>query len=141
MDVQVLTPNGLRTAKGDPDGRQSVSVEAISYPLSTVVATIPVSSSLSQAITLENNQRLARIIIPDNWTSALMTLQTSIDGVTWRDLYDSYGTEVTITPVIGADHALPLSDFSAIQMFRIRSGISAAPVNQVEEVDITLVVM
>lgn len=140
MDIQVLTPTGLRTAKGDGSGRVSVAVEAVSYPLSEVTATIPSAGSLTPAIDL-GDLRLARIIVPDTWTPAAITFQASINGTTWRDVYDSYGAEVSLTVVPGGDHVIPLSDFSSLDLIKLRSGTSAAPVAQTDAAELILVVM
>ncbi|RZN10279.1 hypothetical protein CWO91_13890 [Bradyrhizobium genosp. SA-3] len=72
---------------------------------------------------------LSRIELPSAWTAATLTLQVSTDGVTYRDLWDESGE---VTYQAGANRAIHLSSFGwwTIRYLKIRSGTSAAPVNQ-----------
>jgi hypothetical protein len=81
------------------------------------------------------SSRLALIVIPAAWDAAAITYQVSLDGVTYGNLYDG-ATETSIASasvVAGRVLRLPLSEWAGIRYLKIRSGTSAAPVNQVAE--------
>lgn len=108
-------------------------------PLSVAVsATILSGQSLSSVIDLSEG-RLARIHIPAAWTAANLTFQASSDGASFADLYDAYGAEYSVV-VGGAARSImvPLSDFIGIRYIKVRSGTSAAPVNQAADRTLTL---
>lgn len=109
--------------------------------IATATATIANGASLSGAIDC-GTARLATIIIPSGWTTANLTFQTSPDGVTYNDRYDNVGGEYTIT-VGGASRSImvPLSDFLGVRFIKVRSGTSAAAVNQGAQRDLTLVLV
>lgn len=108
-------------------------------------AIIANGAALSSAIVL-NSHVLVGIITPAAWTAAAMTFQAlGPDGVTWIDVYDDAGTEVTIPSAsipIAAARALVnktvLEQLAALHTFRIRSGVTATPVNQLAERTITV---
>lgn len=87
--------------------------------------------SLSAAIDV-GQLRAARVQIPALWTTANLTFQTSIDGVTYADLYDG-SLEYTITAAASREILLPIADFLGIRYLKIRSGTSGTPVNQVAD--------
>lgn len=73
----------------------------------------------------------ASIAMVTTWTSAAITFQGSNDGVTFYNIYDSTGTEVTIPAATHASRAYELP--AAVMNFRfikIRSGTTASPVTQ-----------
>lgn len=92
-------------------------------------ATIASGASLSGAFDL-GQSRAARLAFPAAWTAADVTVQTSMDGVTYRDLYDKDGTEYTIKAALSRSVLLPIADFFGIRYLKFRSGTSAAAVNQ-----------
>lgn len=71
--------------------------------------------------------------MPAAWTAASLTFQTSYDdGVTWHDLYDDAGVEVTLAPATPAGKYLAVSPdpFGGLLWLKVRSGTSGSPVNQ-----------
>lgn len=84
-------------------------------------------------------KEIVRILLPAAWTTANLTLQLSEDGVTYADLYDSYGIEYTIIASASRDLVLPNGDLRSIRYFKLRSGSSAAPVNQASDRVMTVV--
>lgn len=100
-------------------------------------ATIASGQSLSDAVDLLGYD-LGAIAFPSSWTAADVTLQTSEDGVTYRDVF--VGTaEATIDAaasqwtVVSPDTAHGLGRY-----IKVRSGPSSAPVNQAADREITV---
>lgn len=106
--------------------------------------TIANGASLSGAAVFVNGvTSLVGIVIPAAWTAAALTFQASADGTTYGDLYNTAGTEVTIpSSAVAASRyiALDPSDFAGIAYLKVRSGTSAAAVNQTADRTLTLVV-
>ena len=96
---------------------------------SSHTATIANGASLSDAVDL-GDARAARIVMPASWTTANLTFQTSPDGSTWNNLYDSYDTEYTVKAAASRSILLPLVDFLSIRYLKVRSGTSGSAVNQ-----------
>lgn len=94
-----------------------------------LTATIANGASLSGAVDL-GDSRAARLAFPAAWTAAVVTVMTSMDGTTYRDLYDKDGTEYTIQAAASRSVLLPVADFYGIRYVKFRSGTSAAAVNQ-----------
>lgn len=121
-------PEGSRFGEGmgvvpmGPDGLNSQRF--------TQTATIADGASLSGVVDCSGGT-LSRIGIPASWTTANLTFSTSPDGVTFSDLYDSFGTEYTVT-VGGSSRAIivPIIDFIGVRFLKIRSGTTGTPVNQ-----------
>lgn len=97
----------------------------------SVTTTIPINASISGDVDL-GLMRLSRIVIPAGWTPANITLQTSYDGMDWSStgLYDSSGSEYTITAAAARSIIVPLADMLSVRYLRIRSGSAAMPVPQ-----------
>jgi hypothetical protein len=72
--------------------------------------------------------------------SASLTFQLSEDGVTYRNLYDEFGTEVTVTASTGNRiiRLNPAEWWNALRI-KIRSGTAATPVTQTSAVTIGIV--
>jgi hypothetical protein len=87
------------------------------------------AASLSGVVDM-GTARLARISLPAAWTAADLTLQSSTDGVTFKDLYDKDGIEYTIKAAASRAVLVPLGDMLSLRYLKIRSGTSATPVNQ-----------
>lgn len=104
---------------------------AATPPRQVTSATIANGASLSGAVDLRPYGSPARLVIPAAWTTANITVQTSYDGVNFNDLYDSLGTEYTVT-VGGASRSvmLPLADFIGVEWIKLRSGTTGTPVAQ-----------
>lgn len=100
--------------------------------------TIGSGASLSNAVDL-SGLTVVGIQMPGAWTAANLTLQASSDGNTFADVYDSAGTELTITA--DASRFIPLAPAAmvAYPALKLRSGTAAAGVNQGADRDITLV--
>ena len=102
-------------------------------------ATIANGASLSGAIDLQN-ARLFALHMPADWTAANLTFSVSSNGTTYNDLYDSDGTEVTVTAA--EDRYIVITNPSrwlGIRWLMVRSGTSGAAVNQGAERLITVV--
>lgn len=107
----------------------------------TKSATILSGASLSGAIAL-GVQVLVGIQMPAAWTAASLTFQVSIDnGVTWTNLFDDGGNEVTLAPTSPAGKYLATdpSAFAGITFLKIRSGTNGSPVTQLGDRAFTLV--
>ena len=105
-----------------------------------VNATIAASGSLSSAVNLGGGT-LAGVIMPSAWTTANITLVGSPDGVTYYDLYDIYGSEITIVGT--AWKLIPTGDvvsYLPISHLKIRSGTGASAVTQSAERIVGLIV-
>jgi hypothetical protein len=101
----------------------------VSAAPSSAACNIAINESLSTAIDLAD-QRAARIAMPAAWTAANLTFQTSVDGITYNDLYDKDGIEYTVVAAASRSMILPLADWLGVRYVKVRSGTSAAPVVQ-----------
>lgn len=98
--------------------------------LRTVTATIANGASLSDAIPV-GGELVVGLDLP-TITSAAISFSVSVDdGTTYRDLYDSFGSEVSLPASTGARYvALDWTQFGSVTHVKVRSGTSAATVNQ-----------
>ena len=113
----VLLITGPAFAAGD--------LAVVQYPV-----TISSGTSLSAAVDLGPNRAFA-VVMPASWTAANLTFQGSVDGITYNNLYDDTGTEVTITAA--ASQYIVLSSPAKIlglRWIKVRSGTNGTPVNQ-----------
>lgn len=107
---------------------------------STKTALIANGAALSGALFL-GEQVLVGLLMSAAWTAASLTFQISIDGgVTWNDLYDDSGTEVTLAPTSPAGKYMAISPdpFAGAVFLKIRSGTTGSPVNQGADRTLTL---
>jgi hypothetical protein len=104
------------------------------------VAAIANGAALSNAVFLGSGI-LVGIQIPGAWTAASLTYQVSVDqGATWGELYDDAGNEVTtVVPGVSTMLAVTSALFAPGVAIKVRSGTSAAPVNQGQAVSLILV--
>lgn len=103
------------------------------------IATIAESASLSGAVNLQG-QRLAAIIMPSAWTTANLTFQAAENnGGTFNDMYDSSGTEITVTAGASRFIRLSVSDWLGVRSLKVRSGTTGSAVNQAAAREIILV--
>jgi hypothetical protein len=110
-----------------------------------LTATIASGASLSDAQKVDG--KLVGLQIPAAWTAAAITFSVSQDGTTYMDMWNtSLGTAVEVTvasagiPTASTRFlALNLSDFVGVNFVKIRSGTSAAAVNQAASRSIGLV--
>jgi hypothetical protein len=112
------------------------------YPnvLDTTTVTIANGQSLSGAADLKGLGTPVRIDMPAAWTAANLTFQVSADGVTYQDLYDDGGSEVTVTAAAGRSIFLQPAEWAHVRYLKVRSGTAAVPVNQGTDRLLTLVV-
>lgn len=108
----------------------------------TASVTIANGTSLSGAVNL-GSKILSAIIIPSGWTAAALSFQASDDqGQTWKDVYDQGGNEINVAQayvVINRRISIDPGDFGGIDFIKVRSGLSAAAVNQGADRVLTLV--
>lgn len=96
------------------------------------------ATGLSAAINLRGGT-LCGIYMPGTWVSAALTFQAcdTEDG-TFLDVVGTDGTELSFTVAASQYiHVNPLP-FYGINFLRLRSGVSATPVNQTADRDLTL---
>lgn len=105
---------------------------------STADVTIANGGSLSGAIDLAGRTAI-RLLMPAAWTAAVLTLQFSPDGVTYNNVYDSFGTEYTIQAAASRAILLVPADFLGVRYLKLRSGTAGAAVNQGADRAITVV--
>lgn len=121
------------------DATFPVTVGQITSTTTTIASGQSVSGNIDLGL-----MRLGRIVMPttaSGWDAANLTLQTSHDGVTFNNLHDKDGAEYTITATSGRSILVPLADMLSVRYFRIRSGTSAAAVNQTASRTLTLVLV
>jgi len=110
----------------------------MSWPYNAPTATIATGAALSGAIDL-GGQLLCSIALPSGWTTASLTFQASHDNVTYRNVYSTDGTELTVTSATADRHVvLDPANFAGVQFVKIRSGTSGTPVNQTGGDDLIL---
>lgn len=107
---------------------------------SLVTATIANGAALSGAINL-GNSRLVAIQMPAAWTAANLTFQAAESaGGTFQDVYDSGGTEVSVTAAASRFISLlETQRYRGMRNIKVRSGTTGTPVNQAAARDIILV--
>lgn len=107
--------------------------------LTPVTATIPTGATgLSAGVDL-GNETLVGYVMPAAWTTASLTFQVSLDGVTYTDLYETTGTEVSHAVSTGRFVRVNPADWVGMRFIKVRSGTVGTPVNQVASRDIILV--
>lgn len=90
-----------------------------------VTFTIAESASLSTAVDMRACT-MARIIMPAAMTGTALTFQHSEDGVTYTNLYDAFGTEVTITSAASRTIVLSPGDWWLLRYLKVRSGTAGS---------------
>jgi hypothetical protein len=94
--------------------------------------TIPHNESLSDGADCSGGD-IVRITVPQEFTPANLTFQSSSNGDLYNDLYDAKGNEVTMvakpdtTIIVAAEWARSLG------WIKIRSGTKASPVEQTRD--------
>lgn len=92
--------------------------------------TLAFRNSLTPAVVV-SGERIG-VVIPASWETADLTFQASLDGVTWSDLYNDAGTEVTVKAA--ASRAVSLDTkylgLAPFELVKIRSGTAQTPVVQ-----------
>jgi len=96
-------------------------------------ATIASGESLSHKVEVGNG-KFHGLSIPAGWAAGAtaITFQVSHDGVTWQDLYNDTGTEVSATAAASRNVSLSsiALDLAPWRFIKIRSGTSASAVTQ-----------
>ena len=106
----------------------------------TIVATIAAAASLSDAIELRGSS-VIRLTIPAAWTAADITFQVDDGDGTFRDLWMEWGFELMCWVEVGTSIEMSLFFRGLhIDRLRLRSGTGGAPVAQVAEREIGVVV-
>ena len=93
-------------------------------------ATIANGASLSDAMVLPPAEYLCGIVMPAAWTAANLTFQVSEDGVTYNNLYDQDGNEITATAAASRYIVMTPENFWGQHWIKVRSGTAGTPVNQ-----------
>jgi hypothetical protein len=106
-------------------------------------AIIPNGTALSNGVQ-SYGATFVGLVTPAAWTAADITFDVSKDGTTWFPLFDNAGAEVKIPSAsipTGAGQAFALLStiFQGWSWLRVRSGVSATPVNQAAARTVTLV--
>lgn len=98
----------------------------------TIVKTSTIANGASQSnvVDLEGGA-LVGINMPAAWTAANLTFLSSEykDG-TFDPVYDTAGTEVTVTAAASRNINISPDGFRGMRYMKIRSGTSGTPVNQ-----------
>jgi hypothetical protein len=85
---------------------------------------------------------LVGIWMPATWVTAALTFQVSPDGgTTWLELFNDSGTAISITAAASQYISLVINSnytWRGINMLKVRSGTSGAPVVQTGGATVTL---
>ena len=106
---------------------------------------IPISAIIGAGVSLSAQVdigpgQLVGMLIPAGWTAASITFQASPDGgQTFGNLFSAAGVEQTLTVAAGQFIAIDPTLWKGVRSIKIRSGTSAAPVNQAAQANLTLV--
>ena len=106
--------------------------------LKSTAVTIANGASLSGALEMTNGNYMCGIIMPAAWTAADLTFEASHDDITYNDLYDQDGVEVSASADVDRYIILNPNKFWGIKYIKVRSGTSASAVNQAAERSIIL---
>lgn len=102
--------------------------------------TIASGASLSAGLNL-NGMHGESIVMPAAWTAAGLSFSVSDTlGGTYLPLIDALGVEVTLTVAAAKSVVLPLGLLRAHNFLKLKSGTSAAPVNQAADRAVQLLV-
>ena len=99
------------------------------------------ATGLSGAIDLAGATLFA-LVMPADWTMASLSFQASVDCVTFGELYNDSGTEVTVTTPAASEFIVFASSpaqWLGIRCVKIRSGTAGAAVTQAVAAPITVV--
>ena len=98
-------------------------------------------ASQSGAIDLtEKGSIMIGIQMPAAWTAAKLTFLGSFDGTTYGDLYDESGEYQIYSAVAGAFISTSFLSFLGLRYLKLRSGVTATPVNQGAERTFNIVI-
>lgn len=91
-----------------------------------ISVTISSGQSLSAAVDLGNYRAFA-LVTPSTFEPTSLTFQVSPNGADWYNLYDSTGTEKSVTCSTSRAVILTPADFYGFQYLKIRGGTSGSP--------------
>lgn len=91
--------------------------------------TIAKGESLSDGIDCSAGQ-IVRITVPQEFTEANLTFQTSSDGNMYNDLYDDSGDEITVPAQPDTTIVITHPWVKSVGFLKIRSGTRDNPVEQ-----------
>jgi hypothetical protein len=91
--------------------------------------TIQQGESLSDAADVSGGS-IVRITVPQEFTQANLTFQSSSDGGLYNDLYDAEGNEITMVAKPDTTIIVKAAWARALGWIKIRSGTRRAPVEQ-----------
>jgi hypothetical protein len=130
----------LRTILNDVwDGANDSLKMQLTGSLPTVTtATIANGASLSAAADL-GQKTLVGIEMPAGWTAANLTFQVSDDNVTYNDIYDNAGIELTMIAAASRYIIATPANWIGVRYVKVRSGTAGSPVNQGAARDIKLI--
>jgi hypothetical protein len=107
--------------------------------LTTIKATIPINTALSQTIDTMGFP-LAGIEMPAAWTAANLTFDGAVSGsAAIQPVYDELGVEVLVIAAASIFINIPPSKLAGVRYLRVRSGTAGVPVNQQAARDLILV--
>ncbi len=110
-------------------------MSAVAERIDWADVTIASGASLSDSVNLGGRAPVA-LVMPDAWTTAVVTFQASLDGAIWREVQivaeDGATAAEALAVPVAASLFVPLdaNPFAGARFLRVRSGTSAAPVNQ-----------
>lgn len=88
------------------------------------------AQSLSEAVALLDTRPMA-FDLPESLNGATsLTFQGSRDGVTFRNMYDNAGTELTYTVAANRWVIADPTDFAAVSYIKVRAGTAGSPTAQ-----------
>lgn len=107
----------------------------------TISVTIANGASLSSAVDL-NDFEIVAVQMPASWTPADLSFQGSVDNSTFQDIFTSDDAELVVEAAQARYVALMEPEISALKgcmWVKVRSGVTAAAVNQAAARTLTLV--
>jgi hypothetical protein len=108
----------------------------------TITASGGISASVATGGVAMGADTLVGIWMPATWVTAALTFQVSPDGgTTWLELFNDSGTAISITAAASQYISLVINSnytWRGINMLKVRSGTSGAPVVQTGGATVTL---
>ena len=104
-----------------------------------VQVTIVSGAALSGIADL-NFEQLVGVVMPAGWDAAALSFQHAIDGSTFGDVFTASGEFTVPSADVAAARTLLLDTHATpgLRFVKVRSGLTAAPVNQTADRVITL---
>ena len=115
--------------------------EYVATARKTVTATIASGAALSNVIDVRG-YRVAGIMMPGTWTAAKVSFRCcDTSGGTFLDVYNDANAEVSMDVTAAKVHMINTlrNQLSGLSYIKLRSGVTATPVNQAADREITLI--